>query len=143
MDSEQFRKVLLDLNEINNDRNAGYEAAAKETKDKSLRTLFHELASHSQNFSKEISSELQNIGVSPVRGTSQPGRTFRVAGVQDRKGILTSCETGESEALKLYRTVLQTNEDWPGNIRSTLERQAQLIQQDHDRIRSLRDSISS
>lgn len=141
-------EVLNDLIVINNDRIEGYGRAEKEAEDKDLKSLFTDMASHSRHFKSELTSELQKQGGQSEDGTKTSGKIFRVwmdvkaafTG-SDREAILNSCEQGEDAALEAYSDVLEEDNVIPASIRTTIERQKQLLHQYHDIIKALRDSV--
>ncbi|HEY1038449.1 MAG TPA: PA2169 family four-helix-bundle protein [Bacteroidia bacterium] len=147
---EKNEKIVSQLNElveINNDRIQGYERAISETDDADLISLFTNMAAHSKSNKSDLSREISSLGGEPTEGTKNSGKLFRawmdikaaLTG-KNRKEILASCEFGEDAALETYETVL-TDEDnvLPDAIRKMVQKQKQEIQQDHNRIKILRD----
>jgi len=150
MKSEKTIAVLNELLEINNDRIAGYETAAKETQESDLKTLFSELKQTSQKNKAELVSEIQKMGGTPVEGTKATGKLYRVwmdikAALtgKDRKAILNSCEFGEDVALKTYKEELDNKDNnIPAELQTLLQNQYRLIQQDHNKVKVLRDAVA-
>src|SRR5258708_1537681 len=98
--------VLNRLLEINNDRIADYQHAAKETKESDLKDLFSKMEGTSRKFRNELSSEIRNFGGNPTDGTALSGKVYRAwmdvraaLAVNDRKAVLKSCEFGEDIAV--------------------------------------------
>ena len=61
---------------------------------------------------------------------------------KDRKAILNSCEYGEDVAVKTYKEVLENHaEDLTEDQLTMVEEQYNLIKADHDKVKSLRDSL--
>jgi uncharacterized protein (TIGR02284 family) len=149
----KHEKIIEQLNklvEINNDRIKGYDTAVKETADEDadIRKLFQDMADHSRNFNSELSFEIKRLGGTPTEGTKNSGKVFRawmdfkaaLTG-RNRKEIVSSCEFGEDAALETYKEVINSEVVFPENIRETILKQKQWIQQDHNKIRELRDSM--
>jgi uncharacterized protein (TIGR02284 family) len=147
--NEKVIEQLNNLVEINNDRIRGYETALKETSDKDadLRKLFEDMAEHSRQFKSELSFEVKRLGGTPSEGTKNSGKIFRawmdfkaaLTG-KNRKEIISSCEFGEDAALETYKDVVNSDVVFPENIREIILKEKQWIQQDHNKIRELRDA---
>lgn len=147
--NEKLVTALNNLVEINNDRIRGYETALKETatEDADLRKLFEDMAEHSRQFKNELSFEVKRLGGTPSDATKNSGKIFRawmdfkaaLTG-KNRKEIIASCEFGEDAALETYREVLNSDVVLPENIREIVLKQKQWLQQDHNKVRELRDA---
>lgn len=149
MDDKKSIDVLNKLIEINNDRIEGYATASKETEETELKTLFSQLGETSQECNTELIDEVSQLGGDPVEGTKVSGKFFRawmdvksaLTG-KDRKAILNSCEYGEDVAVKTYKEVLENHaEDLTEDQLTMVEEQYNLIKADHDKVKSLRDSL--
>lgn len=149
IDIEKTVDALNKLLEINNDRLEGYETASKETDEHDLKTLFAQLARTSHRCRQELVSEITSLGGEPVEGTKVSGKFFRawmdvkaaLTG-KDRKAILSSCEFGEDKAVDTYEKVLEDDVKYLNTNQEALVRaQYALIQADHNKVRSLRDSL--
>lgn len=145
---EKNAEVLNDLVQINNDRIAGYEKAAKETatEDGDLRTLFESMASESRSYVNDLRKYIGTSGEEVADGTTASGKVYRVwmdvkatFSGKDRKAILSSCEFGEDAAQKAYKSALE-DEDLTGDARNLVEEQKASLRKSHDKIKSLRDS---
>jgi uncharacterized protein (TIGR02284 family) len=147
--NEKVIEQLNNLVEINNDRIRGYETALKETatEDADLRKLFEEMAEHSRQFKNELSFEVKRLGGTPSEGTKNSGKVFRawmdfkaaLTG-KNRKEIISSCEFGEDAALETYKDVINSDVVFPENIREIILKEKQWLQQDHNKVRELRDA---
>ena len=141
-------EVLNSLITINNDRIKGYETAIDETKDEDLKSLFSEFIQTSQSAKRELVGEVVKLGEKPEEGTRADGKIYRawmdfksaVTG-KDRKAILSSCEYGEDVALKSYENALK-EEHLGANYKPLVVSQQAMLQADHDRVKSLRDSLN-
>lgn len=144
--NEKSTEVLNDLIQINNDRVAGYERAAKEadSKDLDLISLFNDMASESRQYLSDLRRYVQSNGEEPADGTTLSGKLYRAwmdvkatfTG-KDRKAILASCEFGEDAAQKAYKDALE--EDLSSEVRQLIVDQKTSLRKSHDRIKRLRD----
>jgi uncharacterized protein (TIGR02284 family) len=148
MKKEKTVDALNKLVEINNDRIAGYETAAKETDAHDLRVMFGQFAQKSRKWREELSSEVIGLGGTPEEGTKTTGKLYRVwmdvkaaLSSKDRKAILSSCEFGEDTALKAYEDVLKNDREHLNAAQFGLvNTQMSLLKEDHDRVKSMRDA---
>jgi len=139
--------VLNDLIEINNDRAAGFERAAKELEsdDNDLRVLFDTYARESRENVKELTAAVGRFGREAENEKSGTGALHRAwinvkatFSGHNRKSILAECERGEDAIKNTYRDAL-SEEDLPSDVTSIIWRQQQVINASHDTIKSLRD----
>jgi len=138
--------TINDVIRINNDRQDGYQLAARETKDNDLKKLFSKFASDSAGFRDELTKEIMKWGGNPANNTTVSGKIYRawmevkkaVTG-GDPHSILASCEFGEDEALKAYDDALKSD-DLNSELRELLHRQRLTIREGHDQVKQLRDS---
>src|ERR1700738_2747930 len=144
--NEKTAEAVNDLIEINNDRIAGYEKAAKETdvKDADLRAIFTEMANESRGYVSELSKYVYPTGEKPANGTTNRGKIYRVwmdvkatFSGKDRKAILASCEFGEDAAQRAYKTALSSDAELPAEIRQVIMDQKSRLKRSHDRIKKL------
>ena len=139
--------ALNNLLEINNDRIEGYKHALKETEESDLKTLFSEFANTSYKCQLELSAEVEKLGGKPVEGTRNTGKLYRTwmdlkAALtnKDRKAILNSCEYGEDVAVKNYEDTLK-GDALETPVYNLVNSQLGKIKSEHDKIKSLRDSL--
>jgi uncharacterized protein (TIGR02284 family) len=145
--NEKIVDVLNNLVQINNDRIEGYERAAKETEDSDLKSLFNQMASKSHMMKSQLSSEVIKRSGKPTESTTTSGKAFRVwmdfkAALtgKNKKAILDSCEFGEDAAQGTYEDVLKDGTELPGELAALISNQKTQLREDHDRVKSLRDS---
>jgi uncharacterized protein (TIGR02284 family) len=148
--NEKIVDALNNLVQINNDRIEGYERAAKETEDTDLKSLFNSMASKSHMMKSQLSSEVIKRSGKPTETTTTSGKAFRVwmdfkAALtgKNRKAILNSCEFGEDTAQDTYEEVLKESPELPNEIVQLISSQKSQLLEDHDRVKSLRDSAQS
>lgn len=139
-----YREVLNDLIEINNDRIAGYEKAAALTHEEDLLRTFNSMGDQSRGFVKALDETVKSAGGQAATGTTLRGKVYRTwmdikssFGGDDRKSILESCEYGEDAAKEAYKEALQ--EEFPSEIETLVKQQYDLLVQSHDKIHMLRD----
>jgi uncharacterized protein (TIGR02284 family) len=139
--------ALNNLVQINNDRIEGYERAAKETEDSDLKDLFNQMASKSHMMKSQLSSEVIKRSGKPTEGTTSSGKAFRVwmdfkAALtgKNRKAILSSCEFGEDATQDTYEDVLKDGNELPTEIVDLISTQKSQLREDHDRVKTMRDS---
>jgi len=147
---ERSVSVLNDLIEINNDRAAGFERAAKELEsdDNDLRVLFDTYARESRQNVKELTTAVSQFGREAENEKSGTGALHRAwinvkatFSGHNRKSILAECERGEDAIKNAYRDALSEGV-LPAELTSMITSQQERIIASHDRIRSLRDSAS-
>jgi uncharacterized protein (TIGR02284 family) len=146
MEKEKIADALNKLVEINNDRVVGYEKAADETDDSSLKSLFTKFAAQSRSYRSELEGLVRSQGDEPVEGTTTSGKFYRawmdikaaLTG-KDRKAIIASCEYGEDVAKETYQDVLKEMDGVTSQVRSILERQYAEITEAHNQVKALRD----
>lgn len=144
-------EILNDLMEINNDRVTGYEKAISELSqaDSDLRPLFSEMIMQSNRHRSALTQEIQVLGASADAGTTTSGKIYRawmdikaIFTGHDRETVLNNCEYGEDAAQKAYKMALET-EGLSANLRSIISGQQEDLKASHDRIKALRDRVSS
>jgi uncharacterized protein (TIGR02284 family) len=136
--------VLESLIETCRDGQAGYRDAAEHTQNVELKEFFSRQSLERAKFSGELESVAQRLGESdPDRGPSISNKLHRAWFDLKQKfgggdlSVLESVEAGEDNAKKHYQDALNAN--LPGDVKSTVEKQAQSVLAAHDRVRSLRD----
>lgn len=151
MDREKTIDVLNTLITINNDRIEGYETASKEAKEHDLKALFSQFSNTSHSCKRELVAEVNKLGGTPSEGTNTTGKIYRawmdikaaLTG-NDRKAILSSCEYGEDVAVGTYKDALSDHvSELSAEHQSMLHSQHALIKADHDKVKSMRDSIAA
>jgi uncharacterized protein (TIGR02284 family) len=152
--NKQSKELVNELNklvEINNDRVEGYKKALKETEDYDLKELFKNMVDHSFKFKNELADLILKAGGEPTQGTRTSGKLYRAwmdvraaLTKKDREAIVSSCEFGEDAALEAYDEVLSgevLSKDQSLTARNLVLAQKEMLRQDHDRIKVLRDSL--
>ncbi|HTH81922.1 MAG TPA: PA2169 family four-helix-bundle protein [Mucilaginibacter sp.] len=140
-------ETLNDLVQINNDRIAGYENAYKEIQDDELKAIFNNKILESQQFKSTLAEEIEVLGSDVDNDTSVSGKIHRTwldvkaaFSGHSNKSVLEECEFGEDAIKKAYQSALN-EEHLPAYIRDILNDQMAILQQSHDEIKALRDSV--
>ncbi|MCE3225871.1 MAG: family four-helix-bundle protein [Bacteroidetes bacterium] len=132
---------------INNDRFEGYKKAAEETTDADLKALFNRFSEQSKGWAESLRvfADKDEPGHDE---TTLSGKVYRVwmdiksaVTAKDRKAILSSCEYGEDVAKKTYDEVMEHSDSLPAEIMDILRKQRSELQQAHDEVKAMRDSI--
>jgi uncharacterized protein (TIGR02284 family) len=141
-------EVLNDLIRINNDRIAGYEKAASESRiiDVDLKAIFDKMAGDSRSYVAQLIAEVSNLGGEPASDTTVSGKIYRAwmdvkttfTG-KDRAALLASCEYGEDAAQRAYEEALTTDVELPAYLRQLIVQQQTELKSAHDLIKKYRD----
>ena len=138
--------TLNSLIETCNDGAQGFQTAAQELKDSSVKELFNKYGRERAQFAEELRREVQRLGGDPEEGGSMSGAAHRgwmniksaIAGNSD-SAIIAEAERGEDVAVESYdKALLQT--DLPPQVQSTIQRQFAQVKSAHDRVRDLKRS---
>lgn len=148
-------ETLNDLVQINNDRIKGFENAIKELSENNdgvydrsdLVTVFNNKILESQQLKSNLAEEIQVLGGDADQDSTVSGTIHRTwlevkaafTG-HSEKSILEECEFGEDAIKKAYQTAID-DENVPAYIRDILNDQKAIIDQSHDEIKALRDSV--
>lgn len=140
--------VLNNLIETNKDGQEGFKQAAEGITDSGLKSLFYEIGQQRAQNAGELQALVRELGGDPETSSSTVGALHRswinikslVTG-QDEAGILNEAERGEDSAKKAYKDALA--ETLPANVLTVVQKQADKVMTDHDRIRDLRDAANA
>lgn len=143
--TKDYISTLNDLIESCKDGEQGYQKAAQDSQTSSIQTLFNEFARQRAQFASDLQVEVARLGGEPEKGGSVTGAVHRqwinvksAVTSKDDHSLLEEAERGEDAAVKAYQEAL--SKDLPSDLRAIVEREYQLVQQAHLKIRSLRDS---
>lgn len=146
--SEKNISVLNDLVETCKDGQHGYMTAAKEAKDAELARVFSHYASQRANYISELQQRVRALGGDPDKHSSVTGTLHRgwmnlkaAMASNEPHAVLAECERSEDAAVENYRTALDEVE-LDSETRALIQRQAAGVQEAHDRIKQLRDSVA-
>ena len=140
--------ILNDLIETCKDGQHGFATAAKDAKDAELERVFSQYAAQRGNYIRELQQRVRALGGDPdkhgsVSGTLHRGWINIKAAVSSNEphAVLAECERGEDSAVANYRNALKESELELESI-NLVQRQAAGVQEAHDRIKQLRDSVA-
>jgi uncharacterized protein (TIGR02284 family) len=125
----------------------GFESAASNVKDPSVKSVFHEfsqqratLASELQTFVKQLGGEAEKSG-SASASMHRGWMDLKKALGGGEKSILNEAERGEDVAVKAYQKALE--EPLSPDVEGVVRRQYGQVKQAHDRVKALRDSYKN
>jgi len=147
---EKTIHLLNELIEVHNDRIEGYDRASKEVNDNDLKAIFAEHAATSRQFKTELTAHVTQLGGEIKKGTSASGKIYHTwmdirsaLSTKDRKTVLKSCEFGEDAAISGYKKVIKDSRNLFVDDFQIINRQYDIIKLQHDKIRDLRDLVST
>lgn len=137
--------TLNNLIETCRDGQNGFQQAAEGVQNSNLKTVFYEFSRQRAQFVGELQALVRDMGGDPETAGSVAAAVHRgwiniksaVTG-HDDAAILNECERGEDIAKNVYGDAVAMN--LPGNVSSVIKRQAQAVQEAHDRVKALRNS---
>lgn len=142
--ADNVTSTLNELVETSKDGEKGFRAAAEDTKNAELRTVFLSRAGDCATAAADLQQLVAGRGGKPEEGGTVAGAVHRgwvnlKAAVSSRTdvAILEECERGEDVAKARYRKALE--ETLPEDIRAVVQRQCDGAMRNHDQIRDLRD----
>lgn len=146
--NEKNISVLNDLIETCRDGEQGYNRAAKDAKDPELARVFSQYATQRTQYISELQQAVRSLGGDPDKHSSVSGALHRgwinlksALSRNEPHAVLSECERGEDAAVANYRTALNEAE-LDTTTRALVQRQAAGVQEAHDRIKQLRDSVT-
>ncbi len=129
--SEHTVDSLRELAEFVNDGIAGYERAARQSKNPQFANFYEDLVNQRRSFSQELNALIGRYGGEAQTDTTVEGKFFRqwmevkaAFSGEDERAILESNLYGEEWAQKAFNDTLE-NPDLPIEVRQLLESQRQ------------------
>ncbi|HEU4641606.1 MAG TPA: PA2169 family four-helix-bundle protein [Gemmatimonadaceae bacterium] len=148
MSNDDVISVLNDLIETSEDGIKGFRECAEHVQNPEAKTFFNNRVALIERGLEELRAEVRRFGGDPEHRGSVGGALHRAwidlrAAVtsKDDHALLAEAERGEDVAVKNYKDAL--NKDLPPEVRAMVERQYRGVLENHDRVRALRDTISS
>lgn len=139
--ADHFNKLIA----ICKDGQAGYQAAADDTRDPELRELFHRLAVQRADFAADLQELVEALRCEPRRHSTLAGAVHRgwlnlksALTHGDHHAALVECERGEDAAVEAYRRVLE-EAPLDGELRRMIANQAFAVRDAHAEVSFLRD----
>ena len=148
MANEDVISTLNNLIETCKDGQDGFKTAAEGVERSDLKSLFYELGQQRSQFAGELQTLVRELGGDPEKTGSTSAALHRgwinikslVTG-KDETAILNEAERGEDVAKAAYEKA--TKEQLPSNVASVVQQQSTQVKAAHDRVRDLRDAMSS
>ena len=136
--------TLNDLIETLKDGKNGFETAAADVKDASVKSAFTEFAQQRARFAGELQAEVARLGGEPETSGSASAAVHRgwinlknALGAGE-KSILNEAERGEDVAVSSYEKALKAN--LSPDVAGVVRRQFGAVKEAHDRVKAMRDS---
>jgi len=142
--STEAVSTLNDLIETLKDGKNGFETAASDVKDPTVKATFQEFAQQRAQLAGELQAEVRKLGGDPETSGSVAASAHRgwinikSALGGGEKSILNEAERGEDVAVRSFEKALSKN--LPNEVQGLVRRQYDQVKQAHDRVRNLRDS---
>ncbi|WP_437920055.1 PA2169 family four-helix-bundle protein [Sphingobacterium sp. LRF_L2] len=147
---EDYRELVHDLIQINNDRIAGYTKAIElliQEEDQDLRKVFVYYRSQTQKHVTQLGAFALNLNLNQSKAPIVQGELFRIwmdikttiTGT-DRYSILMSCDQAEGTYKQAYEQALRNLLNVPLSVTNTIRQQAEHQYMEHNHIKTLRDA---
>lgn len=141
--NEKAIERLNHLTAIANDGKYGYENAAEDVKDATLKQMFMQYSRERAVYAEDLKREVAKRGGSPDKDGGPLGALHRTwmdikstITSGDREAILKTCITGEEAAVKAYTEAME-DENLSGDVKQLVSQQLSGIQFALNSIRSL------
>ena len=146
MDSKKTISVLDDLIEVCRDGQNGLKEAANQVTAPDIKTFLNQAVTDRSQLVSELEAEVRKLGGNPSKTGSTANALHRawlnikgtLAGKTDPV-VLRECERGEESTVAAYKNALKS-ENLPGNVLAIVERQYQVVQRVHDRLKQMREA---
>ena len=144
MENHELIDTLNTLIEASRDGDNGFTACAEDAKDASLRAYFTICATRCRESVRTLEELVKTNGGSPEQSGSAMGSVNRAwlnlrAAMSSNSdlAVLDECERAEDAAIDIYKLALE--QDLPSDVTPTVQMQLNGAQENHDRVRALRD----
>ena len=144
MDNNELIDTLNTLIETSRDGDKGFTACAEDAKDASLRAYFTLCATRCRQSVPPLEELVTRLGGTPEQLGSILGSMNRAwlnlrAAISSNSdlAVLEECERAEDVALRAYRRALE--QALPADARAVVKVQLDGVQENHDRVRAMRD----
>jgi uncharacterized protein (TIGR02284 family) len=148
MDHKNPVNVVEKLIEACRNGEEGYKDAASHVKRPDLKTYFQQQSSERALFANQLQVELGKLGKPGKKESGSAAAALHRAWIDTKaslgggdKTILESVEQGEDNAKENYQEAMEAS--LPPNVAEIVRRQAASVQNAHDKVKSLRDSIAA
>ena len=147
MENNALMNTLNTLIETSRDGDKGFTACADDAKDGALRTYFTRCATRCRESVQTLDRIVKHYGGTPEQSGSTSGSIHRAwlnlrAAMSNNSdvAVLKECEHAEDAALIAYRRALE--QDLPADVRPVIKAQCDGVQDNHDRVRAMREERS-
>ena len=144
MENNELIDTLNTLIETSRDGDKGFTACAEDAKDASLRAYFTVCATRCRQSVPPLEELVTRHGGTPEQLGSILGSMNRAwlnlrAAISSNSdlAVLEECERAEDVALRAYRRALE--QELPADARAVVKVQLDGVQENHDRVRAMRD----
>lgn len=144
MENNELIDTLNTLIETSRDGDKGFTACADDAKDATLRAYFTVCATRCRNSVPPLDELVTRHGGTPEQLGSILGSMNRAwlnlrAAISSNSdlAVLEECERAEDVALRAYRQALE--QELPVDVRAVVRLQLEGTQENHDRVRAMRD----
>ena len=144
MENNELIDTLNTLIETSRDGDNGFTACADDAKDASLRAYFTICATRCREAVHMLEELVRHHGGTPEQAGSIAGSLNRAwlnlrAAMSSNSdlAVLEECERAEDVAIRAYRGALE--QDLPADVRPVVKAQLDGAQENHDRVRAMRD----
>lgn len=144
MENNVLIDTLNTLIETSRDGDKGFTAYAEDAKDASLRSYFTICATRCRQSVHTLEELVKHHAGSPEQSGSVMGLVNRAwlnlrAAISSNSdlAVLEECERAEDAAIRAYQSAL--TQDLPADVRAVVHVQFDGAQENHDRVRSMRD----
>jgi uncharacterized protein (TIGR02284 family) len=145
---EKNISILNNLIETCKDGQEGFSTAAKDAKDMELARVFSHYAAQRGNYIREMQQRVRALGGDADKHGTLTGSVHRgwidlkaALSSNEPHAVLAECERGEDAAVENFRDALHEPE-LDMETRALIQRQSAGVQEAHDRIKELRDSVA-
>ncbi|MEQ1517788.1 MAG: PA2169 family four-helix-bundle protein [Usitatibacteraceae bacterium] len=145
MENYEVIDTLNVLLETSRDGENGFTACAEDAKDPTLRAYFAICATRCRESVHTLEEVVKNQGGIAEQSGSAMGSLNRAwlnlrAAMSSNSdlAVLEECERAEDTALKAYKAALE--KELPADVRPVVQVQCNGVQENHDRVRGMRDA---
>ncbi len=144
MENNELIDTLNTLIETSRDGEKGFTTCADDAKDASLRAYFTICATRCREAVQTLDRIVKHYGGTPEQSGSIAGSANRAwlnlrAAISSNSdlAVLEECERAEDAAIRAYRLALE--QDLPLDVLPVIKIQLEGAQENHDRVRAMRD----
>ena len=144
MENNEVIDTINTLIETSRDGDNGFTACAEDAKDASLRAYFTICATRCRESVNVLAELVKHHGGTPEASGSVLGSINRAwlnlrAAISSNSdlAVLEECERAEDLAMRTYRHALE--QALPDDVRAVAQLQLNGVQENHDRVRTMRD----